>query len=74
MTARRVDALEVEVGDDLIYLGQHKRIIRTEPYDTTALFGVDIEARTAYSHDGWTVTLLPGQSWWVDRPAPSGVA
>lgn len=66
MSVRRVDSTAVSVGDDLIYMGQYKRITEIKHYDTTALFGEPIEgARTAYSHDGWCVTLLPGFSWWV---------
>lgn len=66
MTARYVPATDVQVGDDLIYLGRPYRVTALDPYDTTRLLGEALPgAAIARSHDGWCMTLLPGQSVWI---------
>lgn len=63
-----VRGIDVQVGDDLLFLGRPHRILRTEPYDTTALFGEPLPgARLAHGADGWAITLLPAQHFTVER-------
>jgi hypothetical protein len=70
MTALSLLGADVQVGDDLLYLGRPHRVTAVEPYDATVL-GLDPRdaegTRIARSLDGWAMTLLPQQRFTVQR-------
>jgi hypothetical protein len=70
VTALSLLGADVQVGDDLMFLGRPHRVTAVEPYDASVL-GLDPRdaqgARIARSLDGWAMTLLPRQRFQVER-------
>jgi hypothetical protein len=64
--AALVDAADVRVGDDIVFLGQPHRVLRITEHDApdwwlTARSELVWRLRMAHGAGDWMITLIPGE-------------
>lgn len=60
-----VDAADIRVGDEVMFLGQPHRVQRIGPRQPRGFLG---RWRMAHGFEGWKIVLIDGQTLEVVRP------